>query len=240
MLDGGVRRGLDAGPVASAERVTVAAMSARRARRRRPAHVGWWGRLTLRAARLVLAGLAVVSLGAGMATTAWLVGPGVSGGQPPEAAGSAGPEVPGRPGAVTLGPLSILLPAGHGPWTAVSDEVFEPVRSGSASAGFAVEGAWGVLGPGGLVITVMTVAPGDHQGVVGLRGPFEGAAAVDVPWPGPGDHVAGWQETDGVRELLLAAELRDGRLVVLSLSGPVVAFADGELADAFATTVPVD
>jgi hypothetical protein len=187
----------------------------------------------------VLAVVTVLALAAGMATSALFLrlarpeADGAGGG----AEGGGGLE-PGRPDRVELGPLSIALPAELGPWSPVSGDVFDPVRSGSSTTGLAVEGAWGVLAPGGLVVTVMTVTQGSHRGVAGLTGPFDGAAALDVPWPGPGDHVAGQQVTDGMRELLLAAELDGGQLAVLSVSGPAEMFVDGALERSFATVRP--
>src|SRR5699024_10324371 len=109
------------------------------------------------------------------------------------------------------------------------------LRDRVSGGGLEVEEAWGAVAAGNLVVAVMTAAPGDHGGVDALAGPFEGDRAIEVPWNGPAPHVAGWQEGDGVHARLLAAELPDGRLAVLSLSGPSAAFEDGELEASLST-----
>ena len=95
-------------------------------------------------------------------------------------------------------------------------------------------GPGGVVGPEGLLVTVLVAGPGDHGGISGLVGPFE-EGAVAVPWRGRAPHAAGAQVVDGVREVVLAVEHPDGRLVLLSVSGPEEAFASGELDESLVT-----
>lgn len=132
---------------------------------------------------------------------------------------------------VELGPVALVLPAALGPWDVVSEAEAADLRPGTGA--LVVDGVWGALAPGSVVVTVLRVAEGDHGGL----GQVEGSVPRDEPavWAGGREHAAGATQADGERELVLVVETGDGDLVILSVCGPVAAFGSGELAEAFRT-----
>lgn len=142
----------------------------------------------------------------------------------------AGPPVTGTP--TSLGPVTITLPDGLGPWVAASDDAAGELRA-SWTGPVELDGVWGRLAPGSVVVTVLTAEAGTHGGVDQFAAsvPDGGAAA----WAGGREHASGSRVVDGVRELVLVTVAGDGALVVLSVSGPQAAFASGELTEAFRT-----
>lgn len=158
--------------------------------------------------------VALVSLGVGALTAAVVPAPAVLT-SPADPAGPAQPGAP-SPGTTAVGPVTLVLPAGLEPWDAVPEERMAEFRAG-ADAG--LDGAWGVTGRGGVLLTVMTAPEGAHGGAAPLATPA-GATAEELRWPGREPHVvAGWLAED-VREGVLVVELPDGHLLLLSLSGP--------------------
>ena len=189
----------------------------------------WWrapvlGRLPRRTARLALAGVAAVALGMGSAVGAAV-----------EAVST--PSVAAPPADTTvLGPVRIDLPDEAGPWTAVPEDRFAPVRDSDALGGADIDGTWGVMAPGEALLTVLTAAEGSHGGLASVR---ESVPVGEVEWNGGRDHVVGEVTSEGVRVLLLAVVADDGRLVIVSLSAPTAAFGSGALEAAF-TALRVD
>lgn len=127
-----------------------------------------------------------------------------------------------------LGPVSIVLPADHAPWETVAEG---GAAATAASPDTEVEGVWGALAPGSVVVTVLRLAgPGGADLAVASVPDDEPA-----PWAGRVPHASGAAEADGQREMVLVVETDDGDLVVLSVCGPVEAFDSGSLAEAFRT-----
>ena len=140
---------------------------------------------------------------------------------------------PARAELTELGPVRIHLPAEAGPWTMVPAESFDAVREGDGIGGATIDGAWGAVAPGAVVVTVLAADAGTHGGVASVRESVP--ESDDVTWSGSEDHVAGEQVADGVRELILAAVSDSGDLVILSVSAPEDAFGSGALYEAFRT-----
>ena len=183
----------------------------------------WWasvlGRSTRRQARLTLVAVAALSFALGSGAAA-LVG-----------TRDKQPLVE----MTALGPILIHLPDDLGPWSAVPGSNFDPVRGSDALRGAVIDGAWGVVAPTAVVVTVMTTKAGTHGGLTAV-----GASIPSVPgvqWDGAQRHVAGVVVGDGVRELLLVLEVPGGELVIVSVSGPLEAFDSGTLQEAFRTAV---
>lgn len=134
--------------------------------------------------------------------------------------------------ATAVGPVTMTLPAALGPWVPASTEAAQEVRA-SWQGPVELDGVWGVLAPGSVVVTVLTAAAGTHGGVAQV----EGSVPDDepAPWAGRVPHASGAAEADGQREMVLVVETDDGDLVVLSVCGPVEAFDSGSLAEAFRT-----
>lgn len=130
-----------------------------------------------------------------------------------------------------MGPMLIHLPADLGPWTTAPSDSFDAVRG---SDSLVIDGAWGAMAPGPVVVTVLTAKEGTHGGVAAIAESMPDAG--DVEWDGRQDHAVGTDVADGVRELMLAVESDDGDLVILSVSGPVSAFDSGTLEEAFRTS----
>ncbi len=172
-------------------------------------------RMSRRRAHLVAGVLGVITLtmGAGSAA-AWI---------------RTTPPVP-PPERTVLGPVSIHLPDDVGPWSAAPDERLDRLRASSALVVVEVDGAWGVVAPGAVVVTVMTaglpVTGGGEELLPEL--PNDGWAS----WTsGRGRHVVGSGVTNGTRSLTLA--LVGDEMVILDVSGPVAAFDSGSLRAAF-------
>lgn len=148
-------------------------------------------------------------------------------------AGIRGPAAPATEPTLTfLGPVAIHLPEDVGDWSIVDAEAFEPIRSSQALGGARIEGAWGAVAPGGVVVTVLTA----HLRLEG-SGPDVLAAlpnAGSATWTGREDHVASSQMVNGVRELVLVV-LRGDLLTILGVSGPDSTFSSGALEEAFRT-----
>lgn len=186
----------------------------------------WWrapvlARAPRRRAELALALSAAVALalgtGAGVAVDAMT-------------GSDAGPTVTGT--VAELGPVTMTVPADLGPWVAVSDDAARDLRA-SWTGPVELDGVWGRLAPGSVMVTVLTAAAGAHGGVE----QFERSVPQDGPaeWSGSQAHASGSRVVDGVRELVLVTQTDEGDLVILSVSGPQSAFASGELAEAFRT-----
>lgn len=131
-----------------------------------------------------------------------------------------------------LGPVTIALPDDLGPWTPTSAAAAAELRE-SWSGAVEIDGVWGSLAPGSVVVTVLTAQAGSHGGVA----QFEGSVpdADEALWAGDREHASGGRTVEDLRELVLVVESGDGDLVVLSVSGPLDAFASGSLEDAFRT-----
>ena len=134
-------------------------------------------------------------------------------------------------GSTALGPVRIVLPEEVGPWSEVPTDRFEVLRHSAALGNAVIDEAWGAVTADAVVVSVLTAAAGTHDGLDAVSGPFDEAHSLG--WDGAQPYRAGWQESDGVRELVLVVERGDGALVMLSVSGPVAAFASGALAAAF-------
>lgn len=131
-----------------------------------------------------------------------------------------------------VGPLLIHLPDDLGPWLEVPASSFEAVRGSDNLGGAVIDGAWGVMAPGPVVVSVLSATAGTHGGVASVRASIpEG----DLEWDGDREYAAGELVADGVRELMLAVESDEGALVIVSVSGPEDAFASGALLEAFRT-----
>lgn len=197
----------------------------------------WWRAPAFRRASrrradvlLVLTTVAALLLGSGAGALVRAAGvPGGPGGT--TVAGSDGT-------AVDLGPVTLDLPGSLGPWSTRVPTAGSAGPGGSVAEasvdvpGVEVDGVWGALAPGGLVVTVLTVRAGTHGGVeqYGASVPTD----AEARWSGGREHASGSGTRDGVREDVLVVEASDGALVVLSVAGPTEAFASGELAAAFA------
>lgn len=131
-----------------------------------------------------------------------------------------------------LGPVTIALPDDVGPWAPAPAAAAAELRE-SWDGPVEIDGVWGALAPGSLVVTVLTAEAGSHGGVAQFEGSVPGED--DALWAGDGEHAAGSRTADDLRELVLVVESGDGDLVVLSVSGPPDAFASGSLAEAFRT-----
>lgn len=186
----------------------------------------WWRRRSRLQARAGMAAVATVALLCGVGFGA-LVLPG----------GRPGPAPTAAPEGTPLGPVTVVLPEDLGPWVAVPAARMEEVREAASGGGLVLDGAWGAVAPGDVVVTVMTAPAGAHAGVASVTGPFS-AGRLDPPWPGPAPHRAGVHVADGVREGVLALEAPDGHLVILSVSGPSDAL-DAAVAGATLRTVRV-
>ncbi|WP_250448437.1 hypothetical protein [Actinotalea sp. C106] len=186
----------------------------------------WWRGRTRSQARVVLGALALVALTAGVGAAGLIS-------REPDGALRAGIGEP-HPGSTEVGPVSLVLPEALGPWAHVPDDRMDALRSTGAGQGMALDGAWGRVAPGGLLLTVLSVEAGSHRGVDGLAGPYE-AGTVEVAWRGSASHRTGSRAADGVREIALAVEHPDGYLLLLSVSGPQGAFMSGELQEALST-----
>lgn len=176
-----------------------------------------WRRLTRGQARVLLAGAAVVAMAAGYGSAALAVGTGA-----PEELVVGGSR---------LGPVRIDLPDELGPWEAAPAAGLDAVRSSQALGGTPVDGAWGRVAPDALVVTVLTADAGRHGGLTGVTGPFDRDSQIE--WDGRRPHLAGAATAGGIRELVLVTQTDEGDLVLLSVSGPVEAFASGSLEEAF-------
>jgi hypothetical protein len=132
-----------------------------------------------------------------------------------------------------LGPVRVHLPEDVGPWTMVPQESFDDVGQGDGIGGATIDGAWGAVAPGAVVVTVLSAEAGRHGGIASVRDSVP--TSEEITWSGNEDHVAGMQVADGVRELILAAVSDSGDLVILSVSAPQDAFASGTLDEAFRT-----
>lgn len=132
----------------------------------------------------------------------------------------------------TLGPVSVHLPDDVGPWSVVPTGALDPLHMSDALGGAEVDGMWGAVAPGAVVVTVLTAVPSRPGAAVGAVA-VPGAGAVT--WSGRHPHVAGAHDVNGMRELMLAVAGSDDLLVILSLCGPVAAFESGTLAEAFRT-----
>lgn len=190
--------------------------------RRRVARVWWRAPVLRRASRrraellLLAAALAalVVGSGAGLAV---------------RAVGSADGGAPAH--LTTLGPVSLDLPAALGPWSTVTDAEAQDLLDRTALGRVEINGIWGALAPGSLVVTVLTAQAGTHGGVDQFR---ESVPTQDpAEWSGGREHASGAQVRAGVREMVLVTEAGDGDLVILSVSGPPDAFASGALTEVF-------
>jgi hypothetical protein len=144
---------------------------------------------------------------------------------------AAGPATAGTQ-ETELGPVTIALPEDLGPWAPASAAAAAQLREGWDGA-VGIDGVWGALAPGSVVVTVLTTEAGGHGGVAQFEGSVPGED--EALWAGDGEHASGSRTTDGLRELVLVTETSDGDLVVLSVSGPVDAFASGSLVEAFRT-----
>ncbi|MCL3863199.1 hypothetical protein [Actinotalea sp. K2] len=191
--------------------------------------VGWCSRLAARwratsraRAHALMGGAAVLALAAGMGTAAGVA----------SAVDRSEDSPPASVGTI-LGPFDLTLPAGLEPWEMAPSTTFDLLRETAAASGTVIDGAWGAVARGGVVVTVMTAAPGTHGGLASVVGPWE--STDEVVWDGRADHVDGVSEVSGVREVMLAVELGDGTLAMLSVSGPVGSFASGELDELFRT-----
>lgn len=134
--------------------------------------------------------------------------------------------------ATELGPVTVTLPTALGPWVPASSAAASELRT-TWTGPVALDGVWGQLTPGSVMVTVLTAAAGSHGGVA----QFERSVPQDEPavWAGDREHAAGARVVDGVRELVLVTQTTAGDLVILSVSGPEDAFTSGELAEAFRT-----
>ncbi|WP_155859425.1 hypothetical protein [Cellulomonas sp. KRMCY2] len=224
----GGHRASTGAPTAHGRRAGGVRGSAAAAARTAGRATSWWRRLSLPAATVVMAAVAALALTAGIGASALVAAPAAG-----PRAGAGDP----LPGSTALGPVSIVLPRELGPWTVVPEDTFAEIRGQASTSGFTIDAVWGAVAPGDLIVTVMRSQA--HYGVESLTGPFDDNA-VDLPWNGSAPHVAGSADTDGLRELLLAVELEDGGLAVLSISGPVASFAGGELEEAFRSVRLVD
>ncbi|WP_232229720.1 hypothetical protein, partial [Cellulomonas bogoriensis] len=187
-----------------------------------------WRGLSARQAEGVLLLMATVAFVAGMALTAAVMD------DSPQDTGRAGAGAP-LPGSTALGPVSLVLPADLGPWAPVPEERLVALREGVAGDGPDLDGVWGWVAPDGVLVTVLTAAAGAHSGVDHVEGPFAPDQRIDVPWRGGARHVAGSEVVDGVRVVVLAAELQDGTLAVISVSGPDAALEPGRLREVLGT-----
>ncbi|KGM15100.1 hypothetical protein N867_12050 [Actinotalea fermentans ATCC 43279 = JCM 9966 = DSM 3133] len=146
------------------------------------------------------------------------------------AAEPAGVAVPGSP--VELGPVTITLPEELGPWSTTSPDAVRELRAGWTGP-VELDGVWGRLAPGSVVVTVLTAEAGAHGGVEQFRASVPQDDAVD--WTGGREHASGARVSGDDRELVLVTETEAGDLVVLSVSGPEDAFESGQLTQAFRT-----
>lgn len=175
-----------------------------------------------RRAEVVLALAAVVALALGTGAGAAV-----------EALADDPPAGPGVTGVATeLGPVTITLPESLGPWVAASDDAVAGLRA-SWTGPVELDGVWGRLASGSLVVTVLTAEAGSHGGVDQFADSVPDGPAAD--WADDREHASGSRVVDGVRELVLVTETGEGALVILSVSGPQAAFGSGELAEAFRT-----
>lgn len=195
---------------------------------RRRSTRAWWRTPVLRSAprrrvELALAATTAVALGlgtgAGAAVEALTTDAGTS--DAPPVAGTA----------TELGPVTITLPDELGPWTPASDAAAAELRAAWTGA-VELDGVWGVLAPGSVVVTVLTAEAGSHGGVAQFE---DSVPAGEAVWSGDREHASGSRTVDDLRELVLVVEAEGGDLVVLSVSGPRSAFASGSLAEAFRT-----
>lgn len=186
----------------------------------------WWhapvlGRVPRRRAELALAVSAAVALalgtGAGAAVEALADAP-------------ATIAVPGS--AVELGPVRITLPEELGPWATTSPDAVRELRAGWTGP-VEIDGVWGRLAPGSVVVTVLTAGPGAHGGLEQFRASVPQDDPVE--WAGRRDHASGARVSGEDRELVLVTETEAGDLVILSVSGPADAFESGQLTEAFRT-----
>lgn len=196
--------------------------------RRRPTRA-WWRTPVLRSAprrrvELALVLTTVVALGLGTGA-----GAAVEALTDADADSSDAPAVTGT--ATELGPVTITLPDDLGPWTPASDAAAAELRA-AWTGPVELDGVWGVLAPGSVVVTVLTAEAGSHGGVAQFEGSVPAGEAV---WSGDREHASGSRTVDDLRELVLVVEADGGDLVVLSVSGPRSAFASGSLAEAFRT-----
>lgn len=194
---------------------------------RRRSTRAWWRTPLLRAAprrraELVLALTTAVALGLGTGAAAAVAAL-------TDADDSAGVEADGT--VTELGPVEISLPDDVGPWTPASDEAAAALRAAWAGP-VDLDGVWGVLAPGSVVVTVLTAEAGSHGGVAQFEGSVPAGEAL---WSGDREHASGSRTVDDLRELVLVVEADDGDLVVLSVSGPASAFDSGTLTEAFRT-----
>lgn len=183
----------------------------------------WWRtpvlcRLSRRTANLALAAAAGLAMVAG------------------SAAGAAVQSVTDSPQVAhaRLGPVRIHLPDDVGPWSTVPESSFDRVRGSDDVGGAVIDGAWGAMAPGAVVVTVLTADDGTHGGVASVRDSIP--ESDEVTWASGRDHAAGEVVDGGVRELMLAVEC-EGDLVILSVSGPEDAFDSGSLLEAFRTAL---
>ena len=128
--------------------------------------------------------------------------------------------------------MTIDLPDDVGPWVPAADAAAAQLRESWAGP-VGIDGVWGVLAPGSVVVTVLTAQVGSHGGVAQFEGSVPGED--DTLWSGDREHASGSRLVDGLRELVLVVEAADGDLVVLAVSGPRDAFASGSLEKAFRT-----
>lgn len=203
--------------------VGAATVQAMTARSRHGAAQRWWrapmlGGLPRRRALLAMAVAGVLALLLGSAAGAGL-----------RAATHHAPRVE----RTAVGPLHIHLPEDLGPWTSVSASSFDSIRGSDALGGAVIDGAWGEMAPGAVLVTVLTAASGTHGGVDAVRDSIP--SADGIAWDGNRDHATGQQVSGGVRELMLAVEADDGDLVIVSVSAPEEAFESGTLLEAFRT-----
>ena len=129
----------------------------------------WWRAPVLRRlprlwAAVALAGVAVLALVLGSAAGAMV-----------RAAGDDPPVVR----RTAVGPMLIHLPEDLGPWTPVPAGYFDAMRE---SGGTVIDGAWGEMAPGGVVVTVLTAAEGTHGGVASVQESIP--AAGEAVWDG--------------------------------------------------------
>lgn len=188
----------------------------------------WWRTPVLRSAprrraELALALATVVALGLGSGAGAAVVA---------LTADADDVDTARATGTVTeLGPVTITLPDDVGPWTPASDEAAAELR-GAWTGPVELDGVWGALAPGSVVVTVLTAEAGGHGGVAQFA---DSVPTAEAPWSGDREHASGSRTVDDLRELVLVVEAGDGELVVLSVSGPRSAFASGSLSEAFRT-----
>lgn len=187
----------------------------------------WWrvpvlGRAPRRRAELVLAASAAVALGLGVGT-----GAGVDRMTHRDDVGQV---VDGR--TTALVPVTITLPTALGPWVPASSAAVRELRE-TWTGPVELDGVWGQLTPGSVMVTVLTAEAGTHGGVdqFGRSVPQDEPA----PWADGRDHASGARVLEGVRELVLVTQTSTGDLVIVSVSGPQDAFESGELVEAFRT-----